>query len=192
MRARSTFFLIPLQQILGGKEKKKSQLWDCHRRALLGQGWVKRYACWSCIYQHKHPIRDYFRLHLQHPSHSHSDPRSHHLTLIYFHFSSSSSPFSSSAAVSIQIVPMLICLLILLTHSVRPSLKNPGKTHKRKHANVYEACHAICPLPPRKVQYILLYGVHKFPILYCVSELHSIYDAWQGLQFSISSAAHCE
>lgn len=52
-------------------------------------------------------------------------------------------------------------------------LSSPRRTHKRKHAHVYGACHTTCPLLPRKRQYILLYGLQKFPILYCVWELHS-------------------
>lgn len=67
---------------------------------------------------------------------------------------------------------MLICLLILLSHSVQPSVKSQ-KNSREKCAYVYEACHTICPSPPRKRQYILFYGEHKFPILYCVWELHS-------------------
>lgn len=83
-----------------------------------------------------------------------------------------------------------MCLLILPPHSVQLSLKNSYE----KHAYVYEACHTKCPLLPRKRQYIRLYGVYKFPILYCVCESYIpiwyyIYDAWQGLQFSISFAA---
>lgn len=64
----------------------KRQLWDCHLRALLGQGWMKRYACWFYIYQHKHPVRDYFCLHVQPPFNSHSYARSHHFAFIYFPF----------------------------------------------------------------------------------------------------------
>lgn len=47
---------------------------------------MKRYACWFYIYQHKHPICDYFCLHLQPPFDSHSYTRSHHFTFIYFLF----------------------------------------------------------------------------------------------------------
>lgn len=57
-----------------------------------------------------------------------------------------------------------MCLLILPPHSVQLSLQNSYE----KHAYVYEACHTKCPLLPHKRQYILLYGVYKFPILYCV------------------------
>lgn len=66
-----------------------------------------------------------------------------------------------------------MCLLILPPHSVQLSFQNSYE----KHAYVYEACHTKCPLLPHKRQYILLYGVYKFPILYCVCvwerEMHS-------------------
>lgn len=45
---------------------------------------------------------------------------------------------------------------------------------------VYEACHTICPLLPRKRENICLYGVHKFPILNSAWELyfHLVLHLW--------------
>lgn len=57
---KSTFCLITLRQI----RQKKRQLWDCYQKSPSGSGVTKWYACWSCIYQHKHPMHDYFCLHL--------------------------------------------------------------------------------------------------------------------------------
>lgn len=170
----------------------------------MGQGWVKWYACWSCIYQHKHSIHDYFCLHLQLPFNLHSGSRSHHHSL----------SFSLSHLFPFQ--PLLLTLSFPKPYShfnvnsaYAYRLLNPPpsfssaflhipekKTHKRNmHMFMRPA-----------TQYVLRYLVksNTFFFMGCTNFLFTsvyesyipiwyyIYDAWQDLQFSISSAAYCK